>query len=240
MGSQEEKKVHPNSSKHPLILIFSAREPQKQVKPPQVLPVRNLSAAISKRAASVCALAQVLSSWRAEVPHQITDAPLIRGLPPHWQNCISVMYVLLTDEQLIPNLTPDSHNAVTPEYEPRFTTLVTPLMAFISNFSRVRYSFFPRGITDNKLWLWVRIQLKSEIIVIWRWTLSASDRQLWERRWEGKAEEVEMGGGSHDEAARPGGLLESGDPEFNGADSSSSRLDGEPSRSDSSAAVLSV
>lgn len=53
------------------------------------------------------------------------------------------MYVLLTREQLIPNLTPDSHNAVTPECEPRFTTLVTPLMAFISNFSRVGDSFSP-------------------------------------------------------------------------------------------------
>lgn len=40
-------------------------------------------------------------------------------------------------------------------------------------------------------------------------------------------------GGGLGEAARPGGLLESGDPEFNGADSSSSRLDGERSRSDS-------
>lgn len=45
------------------------------------------------------------------------------------------MYVLLASKQLIPNLTPDSHNAVTPECKPRFTTLVRPLMAFISNFS---------------------------------------------------------------------------------------------------------
>lgn len=53
--------------------------------------------------------------------------------------------------------------------------------------------------------------------------------------WEG--ERVEEG---LSEAARPGGLLESGGPEFNGADSFSSRLDGEPNRSDSSAAALSV
>lgn len=44
------------------------------------------------------------------------------------------MYVLLASKQLIPNLTPDSHNAVTPECKPRFTTLVRPLMAFRSNF----------------------------------------------------------------------------------------------------------
>lgn len=45
------------------------------------------------------------------------------------------MYVLLASKKLIPNLTPDSHNAVTPECKPRFTTLVRPMMAFISNFS---------------------------------------------------------------------------------------------------------
>lgn len=48
------------------------------------------------------------------------------------------MYVLLASKQLIPNLTPDSQNAVTPERKRRFSALVTPLMTFIRNI----FSFF--------------------------------------------------------------------------------------------------
>lgn len=77
------------------------------------------------------------------------------------------MYVLLASKQLIPNLTPDSHNAVTPECKPRCTTLVRPLMAFISNFFGVPDSF-SCCVVDNELWFWVRFQLKSKSIVIWK------------------------------------------------------------------------
>ena len=56
--------------------------------------------------------------------------------------------------------------------KPRFTTLVRPLMAFISNFFGVPDSF-SLGVADNELWFWVRIQLKSKIIVIWKTGLAS-------------------------------------------------------------------
>lgn len=102
----------------------------------------------------------------AAAPRRKHRCTLIKGRAWQWQNCISVMYVLLAGKQLIPNLTPDSHNAVTPECGPRFTALVRPLMAFISNFSES--PIHSLAVADNELGFWVRIQLKSKIIVIWK------------------------------------------------------------------------